>query len=161
MAENDLPVDIGNLPTVLGPAGLLPQSPASLLNQLLALVIKTNPGYTANLPGSLIEDISSTDVAALVLMDQMRVEMLNSLTPRGCNAFVLNQLGQIYGIQVGASTNTSVFVVFTGLPGFVIGKGFTVTDGNYQYAVVDGGVIGGSGQSQPLFATAKIGRAHV
>jgi hypothetical protein len=154
MADNDLPVDIGNLPVVLGPAGLAPQSPSALLSQLLGLVAKTNPGYTANLPGSLIEDISSTDVAAMVLIDQMRVEMLNSLTPRGCNAFVLNQLGQIYGVQVGASTNTSVYCVFYGLPGFVIGKGFVVTDGNYQYQVVDGGVVGSSGQSQPLFCVA-------
>jgi hypothetical protein len=151
---NDLSEDIGDLPLVLGPEGLLPQSPADLLQQLLTLVAKTNPGYTANLPGSLIEDISSTDVYAMVLIDQMRVEMLNSLTPRGCNAFVLNQLGQIYGVPAGGSTNTSVYVQFTGLPGFVIGKGFTVTDGNYQYVLADGGVIDGSGISQPLFALA-------
>jgi hypothetical protein len=151
---NDLPEDIGNLPLVLGPAGLLPQSPLALLQQLLTLVSKTNPGYTANLPGSLVEDISSTDVAALSLIDQLRVEMLNSLTPRGANAFVLNQLGQIYGVQVGSSSNTSVFLVFTGLPGYVIAKGFTVTDGNYQYSLIDGGVIGSGGQSQPLFAVA-------
>jgi len=151
---NDLDLDIGNLPLVLGPTGLLPQSPANLLNQLLTLVAKTNPGYTANLPGSLIEDISSTDIAALVLIDQLRVEMLNSLTPRGCNAFVLNQLGQIYGVRVGESVNTSVFVQFTGLPGYVIGKGFTVTDGNFQYSLSDGGVIGSDGVSLPLFAVA-------
>src|SRR5262245_57842012 len=160
MAEgSDLPVDLGQLPLVLGPQGLLPQSPASLLAQLLALVAKTNPGYTANLPGSLIEDISSTDVAAMVLIDQMRVEMLNSITPRGCNAFVLNQLGQIYGVSVGGSTNTSVYVIFTvfdsagnAVPGFVLAKGFTISDGNYQYQLVDGGATDTTGQTPPLFA---------
>jgi hypothetical protein len=151
---NDLSEDIGNLPLVLGPAGLMPQSPADLRAQLIALVSKTNPDYTANLPGSLVEDIASTDVAALILIDRMRVEMLNSLTPRGCNAFVLNQLGQIYGVQVGQSTNTSVYVRFTGLPGFVVGKGFTVTDGNFQYALSDGGVCGSDGNTPPLFALA-------
>jgi len=144
------------LPTVITTAGLQPQSPVSLQAQLLAAVAAINPGYTANLPGSLIEDISSTDVAATVLCDSARVETVNSLTPYGANAFLLNQLGQIYGIKLGLATNTSVGVIFSGLSGYVIPVGFTVSDGQFYYTVQDGGIIQISGQSASLFCLATV-----
>lgn len=151
-----------DLPTVLTVNGLQPQSPAALQRQLLDGVAATNPGYTANLPGSLIEDISSTDVGALVQIDQMRVETVNSLTPRGANAFVLRQLGEMLGVPIGVGSNTSVLVVFTALdasnialPGFVVGKGFTVSDGNHQYVVQSGGITGADGNTPQLFALAS------
>jgi hypothetical protein len=131
-----------------------PRNPAELLSQLLTLVMQTNPGYTYNLPGALVEDIASTDVAAMSVIDSARVELVNSLTPFGANAFLLNQLGQVYGVQQGQGSNTSVFVVFTGPPGFVIGKGFLVSDGNFQYSLIDGGIVGTDGLSRPLFALA-------
>lgn len=144
------------LPTVITAAGLQPESPASLRTRLINGVAATNPGYTANLPGSLIEDISSTDVAALAICDSARVELVNSLTPYGANEFLLIQLGQVYGVMQGQGSNTTVFVVFSGPPGFVINKGFTVTDGTYQYVVQDGGIIGSGGTTAPLFCLASI-----
>src|SRR5437868_6226584 len=116
-----------DLPTVITAAGLQPQSPASLLAQLIAKIAATNPGYTANLPGSLVEDVSSTEVAGIAQCDSARVDLVNSLTPFGANDFLLTQLGNIYGVPIGEETNTSVFVVFTGSPSFVIAKGFTVS----------------------------------
>jgi hypothetical protein len=107
----------------------------------------------------LIEDISSTDVAAISLIDQARVDAINSLTPYGANNFLLNQLGAIYGVQPGAQTNTSVYVVFTntsGAAGFVIAQGFTVSDGTYQYTVQDGGIIATGGVSAPLYCLAIL-----
>ncbi len=145
---------MATVPTVMTATGLQPQSPSSLLAQLLALVSSTNPDYTANLPGTLIEDISSTDVGALTLIDQLRVELVNSLTPYGANAFLLNQLGAIYGVAQGTDTNTSVYVVFTGTPGYVINRGFTVSDGTYQYIIQDGGIIQSGGTSAQLYAVA-------
>lgn len=142
------------LPTVIGPAGLQPQTPAALLAQLIAQVSAVRPGYTANLPGSLVEDISSTDVYALTMIDQARVELVNCLTPLGANVFILNQLGQMLGIAQGQATNTSVFVLFTGPAGYVIPQGFTVSDGTYQYTIQDGGVIGTDGQSELLYCLA-------
>jgi hypothetical protein len=144
------------LPTVMLSTGLQPQAPQDLRNQLVAATAAINPGYTANLPGSLVEDIASTDTNALVLIDAARVETVNSLTPYGANAFVLNQLGQIYGVQLGQPTNTSVYVVFTGTPGFVIAQGFVVSDGTYQYVVQDGGVVGAGGTSPALFCVATV-----
>ncbi len=143
-----------NFPIVITSQGLQPQSPASLLAQLLAAVAATNPGYTANLPGSLIEDVSSTDVGAIALIDQARVELVNSLTSSGSNAFVLSQLGQIFGLTPGLATNTSVNVIFTGTVGFVINVGFQVSDGTNIYQILDGGVIGAGGTSASLTAIA-------
>lgn len=133
------------LPVVMAENGLQPRSAIDILNELISLVAAVNPGYTANLPGSLVEDISSTDVGAISLIDQARVDLVNSLTPFGANEFLLNQLGQVYGIQLGQPTNASVSVQFTGAVGFVVVRGFTVSDGTNQFSVQDGGIINSLG----------------
>lgn len=133
------------LPVVMTSQGLTPLTPLQILQTLINDVLSTNPGATANLPGVLIEDITSTDVAAIQLCNQAMVELINSITPYGANIFLLTQLGNIYGQILGQSTNTSVYVLFTGTPGFVIGTGFTVSDGSYQYTVVHGGIVTSSG----------------
>jgi hypothetical protein len=140
--------------TDVNSSGLQPISPTVLQQELIALVSATNPGYTANLPGSLIEDISSTDVGALSLIDSARVELFNSITPYSANSFLLNQLGQIYGVQQGVGSNTSVYVIFSGTPGFVISRGFVVSDGTHQYTVQDGGIVETDGQSVSLYCLA-------
>jgi hypothetical protein len=144
------------LPTVITAAGLQPQSPATLRANLIASVAAQNPGYTANLPGSLIEDIASTDVGALVVCDQARVDLINSLSPYAANEQLLIQLGNIYGIPQGTTSNTSVYVVFSGSVGFPIGPGFTVSDGTYQYTAQEGGIIGSNGQSLPVYCLATV-----
>jgi hypothetical protein len=141
-------------PVVVTAAGLQPTSPVALRQALLNAVAATNPGYTANLPGSLIEDIASTDVAAIALADAARVELVNSLTPYGANDFLLRQLGNIYGVPLGRDSTTSVLVVFSGSVGFVISAGFTVSDGTYQYVVQTGGVVGTTGVSGEIYALA-------
>lgn len=147
------------IPIVMGPAGATPAVPATVQQTLLSSVAATNPGYTANLAGILIEDISSTNVAAILACDSSFVELINSVTPYGANQFILNQLGQIYGTQQGQNTNTSVYVVFTGSAGYVVLPGFIVSDGTYQYIVQDGGALSGSGTtavSPPLYCVAAI-----
>lgn len=155
-----------DIPVVVTSAGPQPTPPAALLAALLASVSATNPGYTATLPGSLIEDISSTDVAALSTIDTARVEAINSISPYLANLFTLAQLGQIYlgpGEAPATPTNTSVYVEFTvafaqtslPAPGYTIPVGFTVQDGTYQYVVQDGGVSDSSG-NVTLFCQATI-----
>lgn len=141
-----------SIPLVMTSAGPVPTPPSTLQTELINGVSATNPGYTANLPGSLIEDISSTDVGALVVMDQARVDALNSVTPYGANAFVLAQLGTQFGIPQGTPTNASVYVQFAGPAGYVLSPGFTVSDGTHQFALQDGGVILTGGLSPQLYA---------
>lgn len=142
------------LPVIMTSEGPQARTPAQLRALLIQIVAAQVPGYTADLPGSLIEDIASTDTAAIAMMESAMVETVNSLSPLGANEFLLKQLGQIYGVEPGAATNTSVYVVFTGDPGFVIAQGFTVSDGTYQYTVRDGGIIGSSGVTNPLYCVA-------
>ena len=143
-----------DLPVIMTKQGAIPTPPATLRATLLAMVAATNPGYTANLPASLIEDISSTDVGALTLQDSARVDTVNSLTPYATNDFLTNQLGQVYGVSQGGPSDTSVFVVFhsTTSPGFAIPIGFIVTDGTHQYVIQDVGIVGSDGNTAPLFA---------
>jgi len=143
-------------------AGAFPASPQSLLNAEIAAATTLSPGLTANLPGSLIEDMASTAAGAVVLQDQAFVDLINSVSPATANQFLLYQLGQVYGVQQGLGSNTSVYVTFStitsalpsGTPGFVIPIGFTVSDGTYQYTVQDGGIIGSGGTSTPLYCVA-------
>ena len=139
----------------MGPSGPVPTSPVNLQQALISGVAATNPNYTANLPGSLIEDISSTDVGALVTIDQARVDAVNSLTPYGANPFILAQLGAQFGIPQGQPTNTSVYVVFTGLAGYVIPQGFVVSDGTYQYVVQDGAIVQTNGTTSPVYCVSN------
>jgi len=135
-------------------SGPVTTPPSTLYTALINGVAATNPGYTANLPGSLIDDIAGTDVGALVAMDQARVDAVNSVTPYGANAFLLAQLGAQFGIPQGTSANGSVDVVFSGPAGYVFQPGFTVSDGTNQCALVDGGVIQTGGTTPQLTAVA-------
>jgi hypothetical protein len=143
-----------SVPLIMTAAGPVPTPPATLYTALIDGVAATNPGYTANLPGSLVSDIAETDVGALVAIDQARVDCINSVTPYGANAFLLAQLGAQFGIPQGVSANGSVFVQFAGPAGYVFQPGFTVGDGTNQYALQDGGVIQTSGFSPLLYAVA-------
>jgi hypothetical protein len=145
-----------DVPVIMTVAGPQPTPPATLQQTLITNVAAVVPGYTADLPGSLIEDVSSTEVAGLAICDSGRVEAINSLSPFGANAFIIQQYGVMLGILIGLPTNTSVFIVFSGSVGFPIPPGFLVTDGNYQYRVQDGGIIASNGSSAPLFCIATV-----
>jgi hypothetical protein len=134
----------------------MPTAPDTLREALINGVAALVPDYTANLPALLIEDISSTDVGAMITMDQARVDAVNSVTPYGANAFILAQQGIMLGIPQGTPNNTNVLVVFTDVSaeGYVIPAGFVVGDGTNQYVVQDGGVIGSGGSTNPLLAVA-------
>ena len=134
-------------------AGAQPTAPATLWANLIQLVAANNPGYTV-LPGGLIEDLASTATYAIALCDAAAVETINSITPFGANAYLLTELGNIYGVPQGVTSNTSVYVVFTGTVGFQIPPGFIVSDGTYQYVVQDGGIVGSSGISPALYCVA-------
>jgi len=137
-------------------AGAIPASPTDLLNAEIAAATVLAPGLTANLPGSLVEDMASTAAGAVYIQDQAFVDLVNSISPATANPSILYQLGQVYGVQQGQGSNTSVYVIFTGLAGFVIPVGFTVSDGTYQYTVQDGGIIATSGQTSPLYCLATV-----
>jgi hypothetical protein len=105
----------------------------------------------------MIEDMTSTAVGALVTCDQLLTENINCLNPLTANPYVLNQLGVVYGVPQGLDTNTSAYVVFSGTVDFIIGQGFTVSDGTYQYTVqAPGGVVGSDGSSAPLLVIATV-----
>lgn len=132
-------------------AGAIPATPQELRDAEVAAAEALSPGLTANLPGSLIEDIASTAAGALVIQDLAYVDLVNSISPYTANPFVLSQLGTVYGVQQGLGSNASVYVTFYGDAGYVIPVGFTVSDGNYQYVVQEGGVIQTDGQSAALY----------
>lgn len=145
---------MSDLPIIMTEAGAQPTPPKTLLSNLISRVAQKVPGYTANLPPGLITDLAGTATGAIALIDQARVDLINSVSPYGANIPLLKQLGDIYGVPQGEGTNTSVYVTFSGPPGFPLPKGFTVGDGNNQYAVVRDTVIPSSGQTEPVYSLA-------
>lgn len=145
---------MSSIPLNMSLTGPLPTAPANLLADIISGATALSPGYTANLPGTLIEDISSTQVAGLSQADQFRVDAVNSITPYAANPALLAQLGVLLGLPQGIASNTSCFVVFSGSVGYYIPSGFLVSDGTNQYAVQDGGAIQTGGSTQPLYVVA-------
>ncbi|MCP6440341.1 baseplate J-like family protein, partial [Klebsiella pneumoniae] len=79
-------------------AGPVPLTPEELRAQLVSQAIALSPGLTTDLPGSLIEDVASTDVGALIVCDQARVDLINSVGPLKANLAMLELLAQQAGI---------------------------------------------------------------
>ncbi len=136
--------------------GATPTSLSDLNAALIAVATSIVPDLTANLPATLIEDVSSTDTGACSIMDQAAVDLVNSISPLTANPFIVVQLGAVYGVQQGVGSNTSVLVAFTGTPGFVINIGFLVGDGTYQYAVQDPVIIPSGGTTAAVFCLATV-----
>lgn len=147
---------MSDLPIIMTEDGAKPTPPKILLANLISRVAQDVPGYTANLPAGLITDLASTATGAVAQIDHARVDLINSVSPYGANIPMLKQLGNIYGVQQGQGTNTSVYETFMGPPGFVVQKGFTVSDGNHQYTVVHDTVIPTSGQTDPVYCLATM-----
>lgn len=138
-------------------AGAIPTSVANLNAELVAGAVALAPGLTTTLPGSLIEDLSSTGTGALIVQDSAAVDLINSISPLTANEFILYQLGVVYGVQRGIGSNTSVYVIFSGSPGFVINAGFIVSDGTHQYVTQDPAIISGPGPVGASSATFCLG----
>jgi len=141
------------MPTITT-AGAIPTPLADLNAQLIAVATGIAPGLTANLPGTLIEDVASTDTGALSIQDQAAVDLLNGISPLTANPSIVIQLGKVYGVQQGIGSNTSVYVTFTGTPGFLVNQGFLVGDGTYQYSVQDSTPIPSGGVTAPVYCLA-------
>jgi hypothetical protein len=139
---------MSDLPVSYTSAGPVPLTAEELRAQLVSQAIALSPGLTTELPGSLIEDVVSTDVGALIVCDQARVDLINSVGPLKANLAMLELLAQQAGIpgQKTAGT-TTVPIQFSGPAGFVIPQGFIVSDGTYTYSVSDATIISSSGVS--------------
>lgn len=135
-------------------AGAQPTPVTTLRSNLVSTITAADPDFTANLPGSLVEDLVSTATGVMAQMDQSRVDAVNSITPYGANASVLAQLGVMFGFSQGTPVNAQVLVEFSGSSGYVIAPGFVVSDGTNQYIVQDGTVIPASGPSPQVLAVA-------
>lgn len=142
------------VPLIMTSAGAQPTPPDTLRQAVDQAVSAVVPDYTANLPGTLVEDLLSTEMGALVTMDQGRVDGVNCLSPLSMSPYVLAMLGQQEGLPQGTPTNTSVLVTFTGTAGYLIPAGFTVSDGTYQYVLQNPTPILSSGQSAPAYCVA-------
>lgn len=142
------------LPLLFGSSGPVPTPPATLQQALIALVEASSPGYTAALPASLIEDISSTDVGAIVTLDQARVDAVNNVSPYTANPYILALLGAQFGVPQGVASNGNALVNITGTAGYIIPPGFLVGDGTNQYAVQEGGTIPTGGTLSGVYVVA-------
>jgi hypothetical protein len=149
-----------DVPLNITESGPIPTPPATLRQTLVTSVAAQVPDYTSDLPGTLIEDVASTDTGALAMIDQARVDAIQALAIVA-NAYLTIQLGQQTGILQGEGSNTSVNIVFStpssgagSSPGYVIAQGFLVSDGSHQYRTLEGTIIGADFLSNVVTAVA-------
>ncbi|MZK91749.1 baseplate J-like family protein [Citrobacter amalonaticus] len=136
-------------------AGPVPKTAEELRSELVSRATELSPGITTDLPGSLIEDIVSTDVGALLICDQARVDLINSVGPLKANLSMLNLLAQQSGVAAQKTEgSTTVPVTFSGPAGFPVPQGFLVGDGTYTYQVSDATIISASGISSTVTCVA-------
>ncbi|KDF03121.1 ubiquitin-activating E1 FCCH domain-containing protein [Citrobacter sp. MGH 55] len=136
-------------------AGPVPKTAEELRSELVSRATELSPGITTDLPGSLIEDIVSTDVGALLICDQVRVDLINSVGPLKANLSMLNLLAQQSGVAAQKTEgSTTVPVTFSGPAGFPVPQGFLVGDGTYTYQVSDATIISASGISSSVTCVA-------
>lgn len=136
-------------------AGVSPTSPQAIRDQIQAKIENEVPDYTANLPGTLIEDMLSTCGGSLVFINQAQVDLINSIAPSTANEALLDQLGMVYGISRKSGTNGSAYVIFTGTPGFIIPRGFIVSDGIHRFSVQEDTVVAQNGSSGQVYVLAQ------
>lgn len=139
---------MSDLPIIIGEAGPQTTDPTVIYSTFTQKVANIVPGYTVTLPAGLITDLASTATGALSVLDQARVDIINSVSPYGANEPLLEELSYIYGTVKGEETNVSVPVIFRGTPGLPISRGFLVGDGNHQYMVTASFIIPSSGQTE-------------
>lgn len=148
------------LPLIMTASGPQPTPATTIQQDVITQATSLAPGLTASLPGSLIEDLTDTSVAAIMQADQARVDAVNSISPYAANAFVLALLGAQLGIPQGQASNTSASVVFTvtsggsAVSGFQVPVGVLVSDGSNQYATQAAVTTGSGGTTQPVAAVA-------
>jgi len=146
---------MGQIALKIGLSGAIPQTPQEIRDTQTAINESILPGYTSTLPKSLVEDMLSTEVYSIAQQNQNAIDAINSVGESQANLAVLTQLAASSGIiGIKQASRTSVYCVFSGVSGFSIPKGFTVSDSTYQYQVQDGGVINSSGHSDALYCLA-------
>lgn len=132
--------------------GIISTDPADIRQAIISSIQEKVPDYTANLPGTLIEDLLSTSVGCLVFIDQAKVDLINSIAPSTANEALLDQIGIVYGLNRKQATNGSAYVIFKGTPGFVIPRGFIISDGVHRFYVQEASVINSTGSSNQVYA---------
>lgn len=151
-----------SVPLIMTAAGPQPTPVTTLQQNVIASATALAPGLTAALPGSMIEDMTSTAVAAVAQSDQSRVDVVNSVSPYAANGFILALIGAQLGIPQGQANNTSASVTFTvkssgvGVSGFQVPAGVLVSDGTNQYATQSAVTTNASGVAGPVAVVATL-----
>lgn len=137
--------------------GPVAMTSTELNDALVEQAVTLSPGLTTTLPGSLIEDMSSTGTGGLIVMDQIRQEMLNSIGPNTANLALLTLQAQQYGITAQKTAGTTtVNVQFTGTPNYLVPAGFVVSDGTYQYSLDAAVTIPSTGTTAAVTCTGTV-----
>lgn len=110
---------MSDLPVIYDITGPVAKTAEELRQQVIETATRLSPGITTDLPGSLIEDMTSTSVGALLVCDQASVDLINSCSPYGANVHLLKQLGAIYGVQQGKGRTPRCMSYSRGRPALV------------------------------------------
>jgi len=123
--------------------GLIPRTPSQIRSDLQDSLLSKDPSLTLDDPAysEIIPSWLDTSVSCIEEIEQIGIDTVNSIDPTLSNEMIADSLGYTLGVIRGESTRANVDVVFTGTDGYHIPKGFLVSNGTYQFYVLNGGVI--------------------
>lgn len=129
------------------------RTPAQIRASLDAYVLAANPNYQSTLPGSLIEDIASTVVAAIYQIETAKVDLINSISASTANEQVLIPMAAERGIYRNYQYRSNAYLKFTGTTaGKVIPSGTICTAGGYNWITQEDAIIPSNGGNDTVYA---------
>ena len=132
---------LGNTMTA---SGLIPRTPSQIRSDLQNSLLLKDPALTLDDPAysEIIPSWLDTSVSCVEEIEQAAIDTINSIDPTLSNEMIADSLGSTLGIIRNESARASVYVQFScATDGYNIPKGFLVSDGSYQFYVLEGGFI--------------------
>lgn len=124
--------------------GLIPRTPSQIRSDLQNSLLLKDPALTLDDPAysEIIPSWLDTSVSCVEEIEQAAIDTINSIDPTLSNEMIADSLGSTLGIIRGESARASVYVEFaSATDGYNIPTGLLVSDGTYQFYVLEGGII--------------------
>lgn len=124
----------------------------STLEQIRNSLVESCSGLSgfSQLPSSIQMNLIDESVVMINEIQDMIVNTMNSISPVYANDYIINQLGEAYGLKRKEESKATVTLTFTGKAGVIIPEGSQATteDGSMLFSTTAQAVIKANGEAE-------------
>lgn len=106
-------------------AGVVSRTPEEIRASLIAEAENKLTGFNA-IPAELRTDLIESSVIIMSQMEELGVDLFNSIAPQYANDIMVKEFGESFGLQMKKESYSSVVITFYGRAGTVVPKGTQV-----------------------------------